>query len=206
MEHLPPPMKGTIVIASTNLGKIQEIKSLLQSHQVQDYSFESLQRYTIPEPDEPFETFLENATYKAQYYARLTGQICLSEDSGLCIEALNHFPGVRSKEFIQERGGIEGAFEYLSQALSDIENPHAFFESTIVIASPESEVLITGGGKDWGHLCFPKRGSHGFGFDPIFVPEGYTQTFGELGMEIKNKVSHRAGAFEKIALYLNAKG
>lgn len=206
MDTSLPQMRDKIVIASTNGGKIQEIESLLLSHQVQGFVFESLQDYAIAEPDEPYETFLENATHKAQYYARLTGQMCLSEDSGLCIEALNHFPGVRSKEFIQECGSLDAAFEYLSNALAGIENPRAFFESTIVIAFPDSEVFITGGGKDWGHLCFPKRGSHGFGFDPLFVPQGYTKTFGELGMEIKNKVSHRAGAFQKIAASLNAKG
>lgn len=208
-----------IVIASTNKGKIEEISRILQNSEclrieiktLQDYQqdYQEINRHlnnNLEEPEEPHSSFLENAIHKAKYYAAITHEATLSEDSGLCIEALNDFPGVRTKELVTECGGVSGAFRKLEKMLEGTNNYKAYFNSAIVLYIPSHDYLISHEAKDYGTICFPPRGEGGFAFDPIFIPEGYTKTFAELGMLEKNKISHRAkamqGLIEKLRKHL----
>lgn len=193
-----------IVIASTNIGKISEIKELLSFHTKDEVQVLSLKDYKIKEPDEPFQTFQANAIHKAKYYAQKTGKVCLAEDSGLCVNALDFFPGVRSKEFIEESGGILQAMRLLEEKLINQDSLSAFFQSAIAIHFPNSEEFVTEEAKDYGTLNFPARGIYGFGFDRIFIPDGYDLTFGEMGVSKKNKISHRAKALEAIIQKLSS--
>lgn len=189
-------MHYTIVIASTNEGKIKEIHKILHDLKGINIDIRSLKFYDIPEPDEPYSTFMENAIHKAKYYAQHTNLPTLSEDSGLCIDALNGFPGVRTKDFAYECGGMEKTFIKLEEMLINSDNYTACFNSATVLYIPAHDYLITHEAKDEGTLIFPPRGDDGFAFDPVFVPKGYDNTFAELGLEIKNKISHRAQAME----------
>lgn len=186
----------TIVIASTNDGKIREIQRILHETEGLKIEIQSLKDYNIPEPDEPHHSFMENAIHKAKYYAEHTKLPTLSEDSGLMIEALNGFPGVRTKEFSQECGGMEKTFIKLEAMLKNTGNYAACFTSATVLYIPADDYLITHQAQDDGTLTFPPRGIDGFAFDPVFVPKGYDKTFAELGLEIKNKISHRAQAMQ----------
>jgi XTP/dITP diphosphohydrolase len=189
-------MHYKIVVASTNEGKIREIHKILHELEGLKIDVRSLKDYNIPEPDEPHHTFMENAIHKAKHYAQHTKLPTLSEDSGLMIEALNGFPGVRTKDFAYECGGLLKTFIKLEEMLKDSGNYAACFTSATVLYLPSHDYLITHEAQDDGTLTFPPRGDDGFAFDPVFVPKGYDKTFAELGLEIKNKISHRAQAMQ----------
>jgi XTP/dITP diphosphohydrolase len=198
-----------IVLASSNMGKIKEITKILAEIQSPKIKVASLRDYNIHGdiPDEPHNTFMENAIHKAKFYASLTKEATLSEDSGLCIEALKGLPGVRTKEFVDECGGIDKAFLKLEALMLGSPNDRAYFNSATVLYIPTQDLLISHEAKDDGSICFPPRGHAGFAFDPIFIPEGYDKTFAELGIEEKNKISHRAksvsGIIKKLQALLN---
>jgi len=189
-------MHYKIVVASTNEGKIREIHKILHELEGLKIDVKSLKDYDIAEPDEPHLSFMENAIHKAKYYAQHTNLPTLSEDSGLSIEALNGFPGVRTKDFAYECGGMAQTFIKLEEMLKAGGNYAASFNSATVLYLPSQDYLITHEAKDEGTLTFPPRGEDGFAFDPVFVPKGYDKTFAELGLEIKNKISHRAQAMQ----------
>lgn len=186
-----------IVIASTNSGKIKEISRMLHhalGMEIEIQSLEDLDYINVDESEEPHDSFMENAVHKAKHYGNLTQETTLSEDSGLCIEALGGFPGVRTKEFVLECGGIHNAFQTLENKLKGYENRRAYFNCASVLYIPSKDILISHEDRDYGSICFPPRGEDGFAFDPIFIPEGYDKTFAELGVEVKNKISHRGRA------------
>jgi XTP/dITP diphosphohydrolase len=177
-----------LCIASTNGGKIRELKSLLGDV----FELHSLGEWgTLSEAEEPFESFLENARAKAEHYAHFTQMLTLSEDAGLCIRALNHFPGVHSKRFIEENGGVPNAFERLEEMLSARGDRRAEFICVSVIYDPQGGRIFTGEGTMGGEIRFPAKGTGGFGFDPIFVPDGYDRTIAELGISVKATIGHR---------------
>lgn len=191
-------MNYKIVIATTNKDKIKEMSEILNSLDGLRVEIESLQNYNIAESYEPFDSFMLNAIHKAKYYAKHTKQPSLTEDSGLSIEALEGFPGVKSKDLIEECGGISNTFMKLEQMLSGTNNYTAYFSSAIVLYIPSHDFLITHEEKGYGTLSFPPRGEFGFAFDHIFIPDGYDKTFSELGIEIKNKISPRAKAMKEL--------
>lgn len=200
----------SIVVASTNSGKIKEISEMLKNIEGLKIKVLSLKDYGLEnnkEPEEPHESFMENAIHKAKHYAGLTKQATLSDDSGLCIEALDGFPGVRTKEFVEECGGINNAFLKLENLLKGQNNFRAYFNSATVLYVPAQDFLITHQEKDSGLIFFPPRGNAGFAFDPIFIPDGYTKTFAELGLVKKNQISHRAkaiqGLIKKLKVFLS---
>lgn len=203
-------MHYTIVVASTNEGKIREIHKILHELKAIKIDVRSLKDYDIPEPDEPYESFMENAVHKAKYYAQHTNLPTLSEDSGLSIAVLNGFPGVKTKDFSRECGGMAKTFVKLEEMLRPSGNYAASFNSATVLYIPSDDFLITHEAQDDGMLTFPPRGDDGFAYDPIFVPKGYDKTFAELGLEIKNKIGHRAqamqGLIEKFREFLVTKG
>ncbi|MDR1590387.1 MAG: non-canonical purine NTP pyrophosphatase [Puniceicoccales bacterium] len=177
-----------LCIASTNKGKIWELKSLLDGvfelYLLEDFG-------ALPEAEEPFESFLKNAKNKAKHYAKFTGMPTFSEDAGLCVRALNLFPGVRSKRFIAESGGEQNAFARLENMLAAKDDRRAEFVCVSVIFDPQSGQIFTGKGAMQGEIRFPAQGASGFGFDPIFTPVGYQQTIAELGETVKSAIGHR---------------
>jgi len=212
----------TILIASTNKGKVEEISSFLKSPSIDEGTLSSkspsldkalellpqlkiktLNDYPpITEPEEPFETFIENAIFKAEYYGKEFEEITISDDGGLNIKSLNNFPGVRTKDFMLECGSEQETFKRLESMLKG-KSTAAVFHSVIAVYVPKTQEVITSHAKESGHLVFPARIGNpalgrGFGFDPVFVPDGYDKTFSELGLEVKNKISHRAKAIRGI--------
>jgi len=187
-----------LLIATKNPGKIKEINALLNKIPNMHFAIRSLQDYNIPEADEPYETFEHNVIHKAKYYANLTQMPALSDDSGLCVDALDGFPGVRSKEFIVEYGGISAAVTKLEQMLqtSGTTDYRASLHCVVALYIPENKDIILEHSYLSGTLVFPGRGTDGFGFDSIFIPEGFNNTLAQLGTEVKNTISHRYKAMQ----------
>ena len=192
-----------ILIATTNSHKLDEIIKIFEGK----FMLKSLKEFPdIDEPDEPYETFMENAVHKAKHYAKLTGLSVISEDAGFCVESLDLFPGVYSKRFIDQSGSLENAFSILDQKLQNFENKNAFFNCSAVFYDPSSkDCLIQSEGIVNGKVRFPPAGDYGMAYDHIFVPNGFDKTFSELGMEIKNSMSHRSKAMKKLAEKIEAK-
>lgn len=183
-----------LLLATGNAGKLREIKKIIASYPDLNLEIVSLNELDIPEPDEPHETFMENSKHKAKYYAEKTGLPTLSEDSGLWIDALDGFPGVRTKEFTVEIGGLEKAYSEINMMLQNIDNKHASFVCAATIYLPEQNKFLCYEDSCKGQFVYPPRGTECFGYDPVYVPEGYTQTMAELGEDIKNKIGHRGKA------------
>jgi XTP/dITP diphosphohydrolase len=188
-----------ICIASGNPHKIGEIKAIVS--QIQDgaqFEFSTIENLNIPEPDEPYSSFMENAQHKAKYYASFTNLPTMSEDSGLCIVALDNYPGVYTKNFVQDNGGIDNAYNKLQELLKDKQDYSAYFFCATALYLPETQSFITAEGKYTGDISFPPRGDKGFAFDPIFIPHGYDKVMAELGEELKHKIGHRGQAIRQL--------
>ncbi len=158
----------------------------------------------MPEPEEPETTFAGNALVKARAAADTSGLIALADDSGLSVKGLDGAPGVHSARWAGPEKDFAMAMSKVEQRLQDAgaEDLGAWFSSALAVAWPKGPAVVAEGRID-GTLRFPGRGDRGFGYDPIFVPEGHDQSFGELEQAIKDQISHRARAFEqlKAALY-----
>jgi XTP/dITP diphosphohydrolase len=191
-----------LVIATHNPGKTYEIKPLLG-----DLPFEVLALdgfANVPSPVETESTYEGNAILKARYYAKAINEIVLADDSGLEVDAIDGRPGVLSARYSGADASDEDRRIKLLQELAGVrsENRGARFVCAAVIAKPNQEVLMVTEGVCEGRIAFESHGSSGFGYDPIFVPNGYNHTFGELSESIKNEISHRARALAKMRLFL----
>ena len=189
-----------ILIASTNRGKVIEIGMLLE-----DYSeiFFGLEGFPdIVEPVEDGETFSENATIKARYYAGLTLLPVVTDDSGLMVDALDGAPGVHSARLVDPGAGdLERNIKLLAM-LENFRKPEerkAKFVCAACFYDPEKGVEIIEEGVLSGHIAYEPEGEEGFGFDPVFIPDGYIRTIASLGLDVKNRISHRHMAFGKLA-------
>lgn len=190
-----------IVIATANRGKIAEMEHLFRELPVKLRSL--LEFKNISEVEETGGTFRKNAELKAAGYARQTGTTALADDSGLEIAALGNAPGVLSARF----GGDIGFGAKMSLVLQEMESAidytrDARFVCAMALADRAGKILITVEGICEGTIAPEPRGHMGFGYDPIFIPDGFNQTFGELPDEIKCQISHRARAAAKIIRYL----
>ena len=188
-----------LVIASHNAGKIVEIRDLLRPFGVQVTSAAELD---LIEPDETEDTFAGNARIKAQAAARATGLPALSDDSGIEVEALGGMPGVRTANWAETPTGRDFvmAMEKLWEILEKTDAPEprrARFVCTLCLSWPDGHDEIFEGSVD-GRIVWPMRGDNGFGFDPIFLPEGEKETFGEMHPVKKHGMSHRARAFDQM--------
>lgn len=187
---------GTTLVAAThNPGKAKELVALLDGR----FTILSAGERNIPEPDETESTFVGNALLKARHAADLSGKIAIADDSGLSVTALDGAPGIfsarwagPSKDFSEAMAKVE---ERLSETGSD--DRSAWFTSALAVAWPDGPSVVVEGIVR-GDLAFPGRGTQGFGYDPIFVPTGYDQTFGEMDPAAKDAISHRAVAFAKL--------
>jgi XTP/dITP diphosphohydrolase len=188
---------GKLVVASHNPGKVKEIAALLGPNGIEPVSAGSL---GLPEPDETGTTFAANAELKALLAADLSGLPAIADDSGLCVEALGLEPGIFSARWAGPDKDFDLAMrlvqEHLERAGPEA-GRNAFFMCALAVAWPDGHLEVFEGRVD-GVLVWPPRGSHGFGYDPMFVPNGYGQTFGEMDPEEKHKISHRAAAFAKL--------
>jgi XTP/dITP diphosphohydrolase len=192
-----------LVIASHNEGKVREIGELFAPYGIECVSAGNLD---LPEPKETGESFEENALIKARAAASAAKLMALSDDSGLEVEALGGEPGTQSarwggpnKDFGLAMARVHEEIEATSGAYT-----RANFTCALALAAPNGEEAVATG-KVYGAITWPPRGTRGFGYDPIFVPDGYHETFGEMEPELKNKLSHRMRAFERLmeATYSN---
>ncbi len=190
---------GKLVVATHNTGKLEEISALLEPFEV---SITSNSDHGLPEPDETEDTFVGNARIKAHAAAQATGLPALADDSGITIDALGGKPGVHTADWAETPNGRDFmmAMQRAHDELEAINAPHphrAQFCCTLVLAWPDGHDEVFPGVMP-GTLVWPMRGDQGHGYDPIFQPDGYTQTFGEMDRWEKNKISHRADAFAKL--------
>jgi XTP/dITP diphosphohydrolase len=194
----------TLVIATHNAGKLKEISALLAPHGVNCISAGSL---GLPEPAETGATFVENALIKARAAAECAGLPALADDSGLSVTALGGRPGVYTADWAERQwfegnpgrdwymamGKVEGL---LCEQGADVDRS-AWFSCVLALAWPDGDSAVYEGRVD-GSLAWPPRGTIGFGYDPVFVPRGRSETFAELDPEEKHRISHRADAFAKL--------
>ncbi|RIB34692.1 non-canonical purine NTP diphosphatase [Phocaeicola vulgatus] len=193
-------MKKKLVFATNNAHKLDEISSIL-GEKVELLSLKDIHCHVdIPETADTLEG---NAMLKAEYIYKNYGLDCFADDTGLEVEALNGAPGVYSARYAGGEGyNAEANMQKLLQNMQGVQNRKAQFRTAICLILDGKKHLFEGIVK--GEIIKEKRGSSGFGYDPIFVPEGYTKTFAELGNETKNKISHRALAVEKLCRFLKA--
>jgi XTP/dITP diphosphohydrolase len=195
---------GSLVIATHNAGKLKEISALLEPHGMKCLSAGSL---GLPEPAETGTTFVQNAMLKARAAAEASGIVALADDSGLSVAALGGRPGVYTADWAERQwfegdpgrdwymamGKVEGL---LQEQGADVDRSCAF-HCVLALAWPDGEHAVYEGTVP-GTLTWPPRGAMGFGYDPVFVPEGSEQTFAEIDPADKHAISHRADAFAKL--------
>ena len=189
-------IKGMRIVAAThNPGKVPEIRALLGGH----YEVVTAGSLNIPEPEETEATFVGNALLKARHSSDLSGEVALADDSGLSVAALDGAPGIYSARWAGPDKDFAFAMRKVEERLEEIgsDDRRAWFTSALAVAWPNGPAVVVEGRVD-GLLTFPPRGDRGFGYDPIFIPEGHSQTFGELDPAVKDSLSHRARAFEKL--------
>ena len=186
-----------IVFASNNKNKIQEIQSMLPE-KIQIISLESIGCFEeIPETADTIEG---NAIMKANYISQKYGFDCFADDTGLEVDSLNGQPGVYSARFAGEQRNADDNMNKLLIELTDQSNRNAHFKTVIALNFKGKQYLFTGIAS--GEIILEKMGSGGFGYDPIFKPSGYENTFAELSLEIKNEISHRGKATKLLFEFL----
>ncbi len=191
-----------IVVATKNVGKMREFAALGQNFPVNWINLTDFP--DIEDVEETGATFAENAELKASIYAKKTGKFVIADDSGLEVTALNNAPGVFSARYAGENATNE---EKIAKLLGELEktnevNRTARFVCVIAFADSEGNIIHLAEGKCEGKIAQTPCGIYGFGYDPIFIPNGFEQTFGELSDAIKHQISHRAQAFKSISLFL----
>jgi XTP/dITP diphosphohydrolase len=191
-----------LLVATSNPGKIRELESLLSEFPLRLRGLDEFP--SIQEVEETGNTFADNAALKATGYARQTRLWTLADDSGLEVEALGGAPGVFSARYGGPQASDADRVQLLLDELRQTSDARrsARFTAVVVIADPSARVMNVAEGLCSGHLAEAPRGSNGFGYDPIFIPDGYQQTFGELSDEVKRSISHRARALEATRAFL----
>lgn len=189
-----------LVVASHNQGKVREIKELLAPFGIETKGAAEL---GLPEPEETETTFAGNAALKARAAANASGLPALADDSGLAVTALGGAPGIYSARWAGEAKDFSFAMQRVERELREkgARDLSAKFVCALALGEPEKEPEIFEG-EVQGHLVFPPRGTKGFGYDPIFVADGMSETFGEIDPVEKHAMSHRARAFAKLVAAL----
>ncbi len=195
-------MPTELLIATRNPGKVREVESLLEEYHLK---LRSLTEFSAArEVEETGATFAENAAIKAQAYAAQTGCWTLADDSGLEVDALDGAPGVHSARYGGAGASDAARVERLLEALlrTGDAGRRARFICVIAIANATGKLVDLFTGSCEGRIAHAPRGSGGFGYDPVFVPDGYEQSFGELPSEVKQNISHRARALKAALPFL----
>ena len=200
-------MTKILVIASHNQGKIREIHDLCAP---MGYHITSAADYHVKEPIEDGITFMENALIKARHCAQYSQQLSLSDDSGFCVAALNNDPGLysarwagKNKDFDMAMDMVIEKWQYAHQINND-NNRDCHFICALALVDPVTQREYVFEGRVDGQLTIPKRGDKGFGYDALFTPNGYTQTFAEMEPNDKHAISHRAKAFVQLKSFLQS--
>ena len=184
-----------LVVATHNPGKARELAEILENR----FDLVSAGELGLPEPEETESSFVGNALLKARAAAEASGLVALADDSGLSVAALDGSPGVYSARWAGPSRDFMSAMAKVEERLEEVggRDMGAWFTSALAVAWPSGPAVVVEGRID-GRLTFPPRGDKGFGYDPIFVPEGHDQTFGEMAAVQKDGMSHRARAFAKL--------
>ena len=185
-----------IILASNNENKIKEIGNLLSDFGVK---VRSLKELGLGDPIEDGKNFKENSLIKAKFGFEKTGLPSLADDSGFCIESLNDFPGLCSARFADACGSYDEAFRIINECINPINKKAYFITSIAFIYKDTKDNVIenTFEGKIDGSFVYPKRGNNGFAYCPVFQPNGYDKTFGELSNELRTSINHRRLALDK---------
>ncbi|MFN7037980.1 MAG: RdgB/HAM1 family non-canonical purine NTP pyrophosphatase [Alphaproteobacteria bacterium] len=187
--------ENKLLIATSNKGKIKEFENLLAGKNIE---LVSLEGYNIEPPEENGKDFTENAVIKSKFYSKTTNLVALADDSGLCIDALGGEPGIYAARWAEQEGGYDKAMAKIEQRFKelDIEESNARFVCVISVCWPDGNIENFEGIVE-GKIKFPPKGTNGFGYDSIFIPEGYSKTFAEMTTNEKLPISHRYLAFKK---------
>ena len=187
-----------LVLATHNAGKLREFARILGGHFT---DMTTAGQLGLPEPDETGSTFTENALIKARAAFQATGDAVLADDSGLCVHALNGDPGLYSSRWGGPTKDFNIAMKRVEDALGDAKDRSAHFVAVLALITPDGKEHLFEGRID-GQMVWPPRGTHGHGYDPVFVPDGETRTFAEMDDAEKNAISHRAVAIGKLLAWL----
>ncbi len=184
-----------LVVATHNPGKARELAEILENR----FTLVTAGELGLSEPDETETTFVGNALLKARLAAEASGLVALADDSGLSVAALDGAPGIYSARWAGPGRDFSVAMKKVEERLEEAETEDlsAWFTCALAVAWPDGPAVVVEGRVD-GTLSFPPRGDKGFGYDPIFTPEGHEITFGEMEALAKDRMSHRARAFEKL--------
>lgn len=186
-----------IIFATNNAHKLSEVRQILAAM----YDVVSLADIGfVDDIPEPYDTFEENALVKARTIAQQMGYDCFAEDTGLIIDALGGEPGVKSARYAGEGRSTDANVDLVLQKMQGITTRQARFKTVVALLLGGKQYLFEGIAE--GTILTERCGISGFGYDPIFVPVGYSQTFAEMPTELKNKISHRAKAVEKLVAFL----
>ncbi|MBA4239887.1 MAG: non-canonical purine NTP pyrophosphatase [Sphingobacteriaceae bacterium] len=191
-------MKMKLIFATHNKNKLKEVKSLVPSS-IELLSLDEINFHN--EIEETADTIEGNALLKAKTIFEKTGINCFADDSGLLVDALNGAPGVYSARYAGEQKNDQDNMRKLLQELKDNPNRNAHFKTAMALIIDGKDYLFEG--KIEGKIITEKLGANGFGYDPIFVPDGYNETFAQLDSETKNKISHRAKAIKQLLEFIN---
>ena len=191
-----------IIIGTNNNGKYKEICDLLPSH-IKKYSPKN---FNISSPEENGKNYKENSLIKSSYFSKKTNLICLSDDSGMEVDLLNGAPGIYSSRWAGEKNNfnlaIKKVFEEIYKIKKNWNKVDAKFICCLTLFWPNNESFSSTGIIN-GKISNTMKGINGFGYDPIFIPEGYSKTFGEMDFDLKKSIDHRFKAYEKIKNFFN---
>ena len=193
-----------IVLATRNLGKVEEFERMLHAAELEIEVLGLRDFPEMPDVEETGTTFAENALLKAHQICEYTGLPALADDSGLCVDALGGAPGIYSARWAGVHGDDKANLEKVLREIQEISNPtyEARFRCAVVLALPAGHASgvreVVREGEIVGQILLTPRGTNGFGYDPIFQPDGYTQTTAELPAEVKDQISHRGRALQAI--------
>ena len=188
-----------IIFFSNNKNKIIEISNFFVEKSIKILELNSFKK--IQSPNEIGKTFEENAKIKSLYGYNIFKKICFADDSGISIEAMGGKPGVNSKNFLQKEKNPKKTLQLILSIVKDINNFNAFFQTSICLSLNEKKHIFFNGIIK-GKISQKMKGEGGFGYDPIFIPNGYDRTLAEMSLEEKNSISHRSIALKKLKCYL----
>lgn len=196
-------MNFEILLATNNKHKLQEVRKILSPHGIIVYGISDL-NLDYHEPIEDGKTYKDNALIKANALKALTDLPIIADDSGLEIEAMDNKPGIFSARYAKEYGGHKEAFKVIFNNLEG-KSRKARFVCDIILVNVEDKPLLFEGICP-GNIAFEPKGDEGFGYDPIFIPDGFSCSFAELSEDEKNNISHRGRALKKLLTYLRING
>jgi len=188
-----------LLFFSHNQKKILEVNKVFEKSILKIYNLNNLK--TIIEPKEKGNSFADNAKIKSLFGFKTFGVPCFADDSGICISALSNKPGIQSKRFLTKFKNNNEAFNHIISTAIKKNDFKAYFNTTICLTLATNQHIFFVG-KIRGEISKNPRGSNGFGYDPIFTPNGHEKTFGEMGFSKKNRISHRMIALQKMESFL----